>query len=190
MKKLGLYAAGALALMIGGAALWSWFFPPDSRTIYRQAAPIYIAGPTKIVEKIKTVEKRIPVTVYVPTPAQTEKLGLKEPSGNLIAVVETKPNDNGAVVSVVVPEPTPENPFPKAVVTVTENEQDFFEWLGTREASAWYGYDANAQKVWSAELEQNLWRTGPAVWKVRVGVMGDGLAGTRGYGLVGVGIRF
>lgn len=190
MKKLGLYAAGALALMIGGATLWSWFRPPISRTIYRQAAPIYIAGPTKIVEKIKTVEKKIPVTVYVPTPAQAEKLGLKEPSGNLLAVVEINPAPYGATATVMIPNAVPENPFPKAVVTVEENKQPFIEWLGTREASAWYGYDANAKKVWSAELEQDLWRTGPAVWKVRAGVMGDSLAGTRAYGLVGVGVKF
>lgn len=190
MKKLALYAAGAAALVLLGAAISAWYFPPKERTLYRAVQVPYIAERTPLLDKVKTEERCVPTVVYRPTERQEERLGVSAPrDSDLLTAGEVKPLPYGGKAVVTIPRPTVEIPFPEAEITVVPNKQPFVEWMGVRDATLLAGVDQDLERVVSLRLGMDLVRTGPAIWRVEMGSFGT-THDQRFYAMGGVKVRF
>jgi hypothetical protein len=195
VSKLKLAGLGAVVLLIASGWIVAWFKPPREATLYRAIPVVYKAPDWSRTEDIKRapLAECPQIETLAPTPKEKakieEKLRTIIPPGDLLTIKEAEPLPYGGKLLVTLPPKNPDGTPRPVEVTVVPNARPFFQWLGDREVGIYGGLDQDLQRVVSMEAEMRLFRTGPAIWKAKVGTFGT-MNDRSYYGLVGISVRF
>ena len=177
---------GGAALLYLGITIHAWYFPPAARTLYRVVQVPYVAKYSDVLENLEDITVPVPAK-KAPVGKEKEKiekkLGGELKPGDIITAAEIKKLPYGGTVVVTL------EPGKLPVSTVYPAKQPFFEWINSREFSAYGGVGSGLQTVLGLELRQDLFRTGPAVWNARIGVLSLPAQVTP-YAVVGVSVKF
>ena len=199
-KILSFVLSNIIALVIGGGiaviSILNWYSPPDAKTLYRVVRSHYVASEQDVVKDIPSGSIPAVLKTLEPTDKQEKKLekklGGELPPGKILSVKDIESLCNGGYIVVSLPEIKvgEENKPQELTVTVYEKKQKFFDWMGDRELFVGGG------NVYMTELKQNLFRAGPIITQVRIGIMYNpsidliGVDRLDYYAVVGVSVKF
>lgn len=194
-----------VASLLAGATISNYYFPNQKRvTLYKLQPPQYVAESAGVVRNVPVEDIPVPkLRVLKPTEKQKakieKKIGGELPKDReILDVVEIKPLPYGGYGVIGLTPPTQDGEGSQKVdIKIYGRKPPFFEWTPERIASLYGGTSGEfggtgsntSGLIANLELQQNLLRTGPAIWGFKAGVFITP-SESRYYAMFGASVKF